>query len=130
MRELRQRSIGALDERDEQIPLFPKRFILFVGGDLFALALIPLGLLVGTDIRRVADGDVEAVADAEHGFGIKVTGAAVGLVRYGGAKQDADGGTFVWFAHVAVEGFEVKFHFAKEFGLELVNLQVESHQTL
>ena len=60
MRELRQRSIGALDERDEQIPLFPKRFIEI--GDEGALEV---GF--GMDIRQVEK--VQQVSVFEEGVG-------------------------------------------------------------
>jgi len=33
-------------------------------------------------------------------------------------------------SHVAVESFEVEFHLAEVFGLELVNLEVEGDETL
>lgn len=32
--------------------------------------------------------------------------------------------------NIAVEGFEVEFHFAEMFGLKFVNLQVEGHKAL
>lgn len=50
---------GAFNEGDVDIPFFPKGLILFVGQNGFALAAIPIALLVGADIGRVADNGVE-----------------------------------------------------------------------
>src|SRR5439155_20735560 len=58
--------VSALDKRDKEVPLLPERFVLLAGEDLPALALVPLRLLVGTDIGRVANRDVKAVFDSEH----------------------------------------------------------------
>src|ERR1039458_7477533 len=52
------------------------------------------------------------------------------LVVFRGAKHNADGGPFVGFAVVAVEGFQVELHFAKMLRLELRDLKIESHQAL
>jgi len=54
---------------------------LLAGQDFLALALVPRALLVGADVGRVANADIEAIADAEHGLGVKVGRASVAVVR-------------------------------------------------
>jgi len=43
--------------------------------------LVPRALLVSTDVGRVADANIEAIEDAEHGFGVKVGRASIAVVR-------------------------------------------------
>ena len=61
-------------------------------------------------------------------------GAAQGIfhdfVVLGGAQKDADGRALVRLSYIAVEGFEIEFHFAEMLGFEFFYFQIEGNKTL
>src|SRR4051812_11282862 len=62
--------------------------------------------------------------DESRGYGA-AEGVFDDLIILGGAEKDADGRALVRLADVAIECFEIEFHFAEVFGFELVNFEIE-----
>lgn len=72
------------------------------------------GLVIGDEGRRE-----RAAEGIFHDFSV-----------LGGAEQEADGGIFVGFADVAVEGFEVELQFAEVLGFEAVDLEFDGDEAV
>ena len=72
------------------------------------------GLVVGDEGRR--EGAAEGVFDD--------------FTVLGGAQEKADGGVFVGFANVAIEGFEVELEFAEVLGFEAVDFEFDGDQAV
>jgi hypothetical protein len=70
------------------------------------------GLVIGNQGR--GDGSAQSVLDH--------------FAVFACAEEDADGRAFVRFPEIAVQGFEIKLHFAQVLGLEAFNLKVKSDE--
>jgi hypothetical protein len=81
-------------------------------------------------LEQLLVGQARLVFRHERGRECPAQGVLHHFLVLRGAKQDADGGAFVWFAHVAVERFEVELQFAQMLGLKLVDLELDGHEAV